>query len=665
MLGRVFENLLAEINPETGKVARKSSGSYYTPRKIVNFMVDTSIKQFLVVKTGIENHKIDALLSVSKIDDIENPLDSDEKTAVVEAIKTLRVLDPACGSGAFPMGLLHKILWVLKEVDPNGENFLEGDDFDGTEQRMTPAGLDYLRKRRIIRDSLFGVDIQNFAVEISKLRCFLTLIVDQEIDDNAPNRGVVPLPNLDFKFVSANTLVPLDGDIQMTFGDDPELEKKLLKIRTKYFTASTEEKKSKLRVDYEKLVATQPSLFKEGRRSSQIKTYRPLASNTCAEFFDSMTMFGFQSFDIVIGNPPYVSADNMGKELKDTYKEGYVSAKGKYDLYYLFYEVGKKLLSPTGVLTYITPNKFCAADSADQLRNVIAKHAELEIVSLSKLKVFESASNYPLVVFVKNSAQAEKIKFREVSTIDALDATDSYFYEMSSADRNLLPGGVIPINVGQSELNLMLKLLESDETLGDVISFSEGIRIKPEFELATKSDYMIVKQYQFDQWTPIKEGTYISKKNLEKVMTSTTERYSKTMQTKILIAEDALKISATMDFDNCIPQGGIYFGAAEDPWYVLGLLNSSIYSAMYKILFGGMHMGGGYLRYRKNFLEGLPIPQSESAISKEIASLAQEVTNLATLDHEKTDLLLKLDVAVGRAFSLSDSELAQLIEIAH
>jgi hypothetical protein len=104
MLGRVFENLLAEINPETGKMARKSSGSYYTPRKIVNFMVDNSIKQYLITKTNILETKIIALLTTSKLDDVEHPLTESEKSSVVAAMKEFKILDPACGSGAFPMG---------------------------------------------------------------------------------------------------------------------------------------------------------------------------------------------------------------------------------------------------------------------------------------------------------------------------------------------------------------------------------------------------------------------------------------------------------------------------------------------------------------------------------------------------------------------------------
>jgi adenine-specific DNA-methyltransferase len=231
MLGRVFENLLAEINPETGQIARKSTGSYYTPRAIVNFMVDETLTEYFLTKTSISDEKIRAVITTTKHDDLENPLDESEKKKIVNAISDLQVLDPACGSGAFPMGMLQKLLWVITQVDPDGDEYLESQDMEGTEHWLTTGRLDYLRKRKIIRDVIFGTDIQSVAVEIAKLRCFLTLIVDQEIDDESPNRGVVPLPNLDFKFICADSLTPLDSNKQMSLGDDPDLENKLASLR--------------------------------------------------------------------------------------------------------------------------------------------------------------------------------------------------------------------------------------------------------------------------------------------------------------------------------------------------------------------------------------------------------------------------------------------------
>ena len=398
MLGRVFENLLAEINPETGQIARKSTGSYYTPRAIVNFMVDETLTEYLLTKTSISEEKIRAVITTTKHDDLENPLDGGEKTKIVNAILDLQVLDPACGSGAFPMGMLQKLLWVITQVDPNGDEYLESQDMEGTEHWLTPGRLDYLRKRKIIRDVIFGTDIQSVAIEIAKLRSFLTLIVDQEIDDESPNRGVVPLPNLDFKFICADSLTPLDPNKQMSLGDDPDLEKKLASIRRRYFTTTNEDKKNKLRDDFEKLVTSDPTLFSESLRNTQLKSFRPLASNNQAKFFDLHTMFGMDGFPIIIGNPPYKVLEGPdSKEILESLREikSYTySLGGKLNLYRHFIERSQQLLTKDGVFSFIVPSTLIADKNTQGIRQMFRDKGSLKFVIEfpEKEKVFESVT---------------------------------------------------------------------------------------------------------------------------------------------------------------------------------------------------------------------------------------------------------------------------------
>ncbi|MCK4885794.1 MAG: hypothetical protein KAS96_00335, partial [Planctomycetes bacterium] len=214
MLGRIFENLLAEINPETGETARKATGSYYTPRPIVEYMVDESIKQYLATKTGIADDKFVTLLSYS---DEDAYLTEIEKDNILNALDTIKIIDPACGSGAFPMGILQKILLILQKIDPDSKKWLKRilAKIDNTlarkefEKELKSETINYIHKLGIIQNSIFGVDIQPIAVEISKLRFFLSLIVDENVNDKEKNRGVKPLPNLEFKFVCANTLIDL------------------------------------------------------------------------------------------------------------------------------------------------------------------------------------------------------------------------------------------------------------------------------------------------------------------------------------------------------------------------------------------------------------------------------------------------------------------------
>jgi adenine-specific DNA-methyltransferase len=416
MLGRVFENLLAEINPETGQIARKSTGSFYTPRAIVNFMVDETLTEYLLAKTSISDEKIRAVISTTKHDDLEYPLEEKEKIKIVKAISDLKVLDPACGSGAFPMGMLQKLLWVVTQVDPDGDEYLESQDLEGTEHWLTTGRLDYLRKRKIIRDVIFGTDIQSVAVEIAKLRCFLTLIVDQEIDDKSPNRGVVPLPNLDFKFICADSLTPLDSNIQMSIGDDPDLEKKLANIRRRYFTTTNEEKKNKLRDEFEEIVTSDPTLFAESLRNTQLKSFRPLASNNQAKFFDLQTMFGIDGFPIIIGNPPYkvlegADSDEIKLNLRsiDSYK---YALGGKLNLYRHFIERSQQLLNETGILCFIVPSTLIADKNTTGIRRMFREKGSLHflIEFPEKERVFESVTQATAIFLFSNGTTSTEFR---------------------------------------------------------------------------------------------------------------------------------------------------------------------------------------------------------------------------------------------------------------
>lgn len=480
MLGRVFENLLAEINPETGQIARKSTGSYYTPRAIVNFMVDETLTEYLLTKTSISDEKIRAVITTTKHDDLENPLDESEKLKIVNAISDLQVLDPACGSGAFPMGMLQKLLWVIAQVDPDGDEYLESQDMEGTEHWLTPGRLDYLRKRKIIRDVIFGTDIQSVAVEIAKLRCFLTLIVDQEIDDESPNRGVVPLPNLDFKFICADSLTPLDPNKQMSLGDDPDLEKKLASIRRRYFTSTNEDKKNKLREDFEKLVTSDPTLFEESRRNKQLKSFRPLASNNQAKFFDLNTMFGISGFPIIIGNPPYkVLAGADSQETLDNLK-GIASYKyatgGRLNLYRHFIERSVQLLADNGVLSFIVPSTLIADKNTSGIRRMFRETGSLKflIEFPEKEKVFESVTQATTIFLYNKSFTHKDFKLAVGLNSANLPPLNSVTLEWGAIETLFGKDLTLPMIKSSLELELIRKIKSDATPLSEITSCWEG-----------------------------------------------------------------------------------------------------------------------------------------------------------------------------------------------
>ena len=489
MLGRVFENLLAEINPETGQIARKSTGSYYTPRAIVNFMVDESLKEYLLKETNIEEEKIAAVITTTKHDDLEFPLLDKERSAIVEAISKLKVLDPACGSGAFPMGMLQKLLWVISQVDPDGDEYLEAQDMEGTEHWLSESRLDYLRKRKIIRDVIFGTDIQSVAVEIAKLRCFLTLIVDQEIDDDSANRGVVPLPNLDFKFICSDSLTPLDEVKQETLGDDPNLESKLANIRKKYFTTTNEDKKNKLRADYEALVSAGPTLFGESKRNSQLKSFRPLASNNQATFFDLQTMFGLSGFPIIIGNPPYKVLEGKDSvDIKDnlrSIKSYEYALGGKLNLYRHFIERSVQLLSKDGILSFIVPSTLIADKNTSGIRKMFREKGSLKflIEFPEKEKVFESVTQATTIFLFKAGNTSDSFSLSVGLNSAVLPPESHAIVRWREVEELFGESLVFPLIKSDYELRLMKEIHAHSTKLDEIVHSYQG-----DINVATRKD---------------------------------------------------------------------------------------------------------------------------------------------------------------------------------
>ena len=274
LLGRVFENLLAAYNPETGATVRKQTGSYYTPRAIVDYMVEEALVATLSQSCNptdgdakLWDERLHYLIDYAQaFDDANEWFDDAEKDAVVRAISELKILDPAVGSGAFPMGMLHKLTLALRRLDPDNHRweklqkeraiqraevaFDTQDDqtrreelveIDETFKRYRDS--DFGRKLYLTQNSIFGVDIQPVACQIAKLRFFISLAIEQEPDRDADNFGIKPLPNLETRFIAANTLIGLKGERTLTSNKARDLERELSDNRERHFHATTRQKK--------------------------------------------------------------------------------------------------------------------------------------------------------------------------------------------------------------------------------------------------------------------------------------------------------------------------------------------------------------------------------------------------------------------------------------
>ncbi|MFZ1074962.1 MAG: TaqI-like C-terminal specificity domain-containing protein [Minisyncoccia bacterium] len=444
MLGRIFENLLAEVNPETGDSARSATGSFYTPREIVDFMVEEAIVSHLVTKTGFSEEKIRALSTYDVEDDLQYPIPENERRTIVEAIHGTAVLDPACGSGAFPIGVLQHLVRMLGILDPDCSIYLSKLPVE-VRRQLQEHNLPYVRKLGVIRECIHGVDIQPVATDISRLRCFLTLVVDQRVDDSAPNRGIDPLPNLDFKFVCADTLTkppvhegPLFGDtfavelgelIDEYFAPVDQLHKlevgrklqQLITDRTKKelesilrsFSVVKDEKHRKL------LAEKNEDEHEERLRINNLwGSYENIFTNKPVGFFDTRYFFPAVErkggFDIVIANPPYISIEKFARTVKQAeWRKSYKTFAARGDIYCLFYERGLNLLRTGGVLSFISSNKFQRAGYGRNLRQLLSSYRIHDLIDFCELPVFE-ASTDPMIVVV------EKSKAQEADEITAL-----------------------------------------------------------------------------------------------------------------------------------------------------------------------------------------------------------------------------------------------------
>ncbi|MFT4148429.1 MAG: N-6 DNA methylase, partial [Micrococcaceae bacterium] len=419
MLGKVFESLLGALVTETGKDVRKSKGTFYTPREIVEYMCKESLKQHFYGKYDSEKVKT----YINQIIDF-NDAEWDKKKSVkprelklIDDLKQLKILDPACGSGAFPMGMQQLLLKIYKRHD--------GSSFDA-----------YQRKLSIIENNIYGSDIEPMAIEIAKLRAWLSLVVEYE-----GNAEILPLPNLEFKYVCANSLIPLK-EVQSESDDYQDLtfEGELNDIRERFFNARSPEKKKEIIAQFRKYTSHSSLLETEGSRNQQLSTYNPFERGEVASFFDSRVMFGVDAFDIVIGNPPYVHLEKIKDTAQKLYKPlGYSTYEARGDIYSLFYEFGSQQLKDKGILSFITSNKWLRAGYGSSLRDYFISNVNpLLLIDLGG-GVFDSATVDTNILILRKESYSGITKSVAASKDFSIENMSDYIRQ-NTVDMNFKPG---------------------------------------------------------------------------------------------------------------------------------------------------------------------------------------------------------------------------------
>ena len=384
MLGKVFEELV------TG---RHDSGAYYTPRPVVSFMCREALKGYLEGKdTGLDADAIARFVdehNTSGISLIGAP-------RVSEALSDVTVVDPACGSGAYLLGIMQELIelqTILYDIGVDAKKI-------------------YDLKLEIIQRNLYGADIDEFAVNIAMLRMWLSLAIDYE------GERPEPLPNLDFKVVCGDSLLGPDpstgGEVQGTLGRDVEKIERLGQLKADYMRAYSGAEKGQLKSEIEELTS-------ELRRELGFAGARPGVVDWQVEFAE---VFGENlGFDIAIANPPYIHLRRLDNERRRAYDDvGFVTLARMGDIYQIFYERGCQLLRPGhGILAYITSNSWLKAEYGKSLRRYFTEnHTPLLLLELGK-DVFESAIVDSCVMMLCTGGGAQPFRAVDMDRVKSAD----------------------------------------------------------------------------------------------------------------------------------------------------------------------------------------------------------------------------------------------------
>ena len=570
LLGKVFENLLGAFNPETQETARKATGSFYTPREIVDYMVEESLKSYLRGKLGRDglcpvrgraevrpsqqipdlDAKLDNLFDKAKTAErAPTGFSRDEEKAILDALYSAKIIDPACGSGAFPMGVLHCMIRLMKRLDPDSTSIrahllarykadkAANDPAETAEERKDRLAElerrleegqhypDYERKLYLIENCIYGVDIQPIAAQISKLRFFISLLCDQfrtSYDLEKENYGLLSLPNLEAKFVCGNTLISLPdtgSELDLTVGDVHRLREELVRNRHRLFGARSTKTKEKYKArdkeirhaikaavvsglakpdekkiaiweaqiekaqkerkkiempDWQEIAkpvqsdffaetTVQPMLMKIDRNADKrdaidreikglersiekerdkaskanvsaaqdyaklVSGWDPFDQNASSSFFDPKWMFNIaDGFDVVIGNPPYVQL--QGKLATQYGNEGFEVYEKTGDMYCLFYEQGRRLLSDKGNVCLITSNKWMRVNYGRSLRRfLLARCQPVLLLDFAAEQIFDAATvDTNILQFVKKSEGSFKQIIACAATAECRDSIRSF-----------------------------------------------------------------------------------------------------------------------------------------------------------------------------------------------------------------------------------------------
>ena len=726
MLGKVFENLLDVKD-------RKSKGAFYTPREIVHYMCQESLINYLATNSHISEGAIrDFILYGDFYKDIDTektlrttdengkmhyeidpakPMKISEEIFCIskgvnnlkvldDLLANIRVADPAVGSGAFPLGMLNEVVRARQNLSAYMAIGMNAYDI---RLMYKLERSPYLLKYTTIKNCIFAADIEPSAVDIARLRLWLSLVIDDEINPDAQNpmeghRNPSPLPNLECNIVCGNSLVdefegtPLinnssligtTGQLDFNSATFESILPKLIDAQDRLFRCDDPTKKEDIKIEIsdikDMLIHGQIALMSEESRQRYHQSKGVSSKPYVLWQIDFAKVFNEKSgFDVVIGNPPYVDSEEMTKsmpKLRELYSQKFSCAKGNWDLFVLFIEKGMNLLSPRGVISYIVPNKLVSAPYTVALRKMLSSYQVQEIRDYSNVNVFKSAAVYPVVFRIKKTEEKTGINMDVMEDMFAIKQHCSVdpksFYSDIDWDKYF--------GSSQNELSIVEKMKKYKPL--SVYATVNGA--------ATVNEAYLVKEYLVDDGSEItgkrkfintggldpyisfwgkQEMRYLKGKYLypvaadSDVKSMSAKRYKESISEKVIIGGMTKRLE-------CYYDKGEYLAGKSTTIvldyshlkYITAVLNSTLMTFYYKVFFNSMSLAGGFYRIGAPQIKTLPIAIPADETLDKVEIYVEELEKLYSQDYAENnrqkELLELIDKEIYSAYGLNSQEI--------